>query len=481
MRAFQFQTTFFTVIAVLHWLPTLSHAVGSDNAAKHPNVIYILADDMGYGDAHCYDQRSLIPTQHLDKLAQQGMRFTDAHSPSAVCSPTRYGILTGRYAWRTVMKSLVLWAFDRPLIEPDRLTVPGMLHRLGYHSACIGKWHLGWSWPTTDGQPLKLPFEIGEPGPHTERVRLAQPIDYTQRLGGGPLAAGFDYYFGDDVINQPPYLWIENDRSVTLPTLPANPNLLYGSSDGPTSADWDQAAVLPELTRRATNYIRQRARHPSEPFFLYFPLTAPHLPIVPPPEYANQSKYGPYGDFVVQVDAIVGQIMAALDETGIAQDTLLIFASDNGSYAKIKDGHHPNGNLRGRKGNIFEGGHRIPLIVRWPDIAPPGSVNHQLVGMQDLMATLAEHLEYPLAAGEAEDSVSLCPTLRDPSIPVRQTLVNHSVSGEFAIRQRDWKLIPSNRQLFDLGQDLAEKENLWEAKPEVVQQLTVLLAQIRGE
>jgi len=448
---------------------------------KRPNIVLILADDMGYGDASCYDERSLIPTQHIDRLAEQGMRFTDAHSPSAVCSPTRYGILTGRYAWRTVMTSRVLWAFDRPLIERDRFTVPAMLRRHDYHTACIGKWHLGWVWRTADGQPLQLPFEIGEPGPHTERVRLARAIDYTQMLGGGPLAAGFDYYFGDDVINQPPYLWIENNRGLTLPTLPANPHLLYGSSDGPTTVDWDQKAVLPELTRRATDYIRQRARQPSQPFFLYFPLTAPHLPIVPPPEFAGKSKYGPYGDFVLQVDSIVGQIMAALEDAEITENTLLVFTSDNGSYAPVKDEHHPNGNLRGRKGMIFEGGHRVPLIVRWPGVVKRGTVNHQLVGLQDLAATLAEHLGQELSADAMEDSVSLYPTLRDASIPVRQALVNHSVSGEFAVRQHDWKLIPGNRQLYDLGQDLAEQENLWETRPEIVQRLTALLTEIRGE
>ena len=440
-------------------------------AQQRPNVVVILADDLGYGDLGCYNANSKIPTPNLDRLAAAGMRFTDAHSPSAVCSPTRYGLLTGRYAWRTEMKSRVLWAFDRPLIEPDRWTIARMMKGAGYHTACIGKWHLGWAWPTADGQPLDLPFKIGEPGPHAERVRLARSVDYSKPLGGGPLGAGFDFYFGDDMINQPPFLWIENNRCLTLPTLPTHPNVLPGSSNGPCTPGWDQADVLPEMTRRAVEYLRQRGTGQDQPFLLYLPLTAPHVPIVPPDRFTGKSVYGPYGDFVHYVDWIVGRITTTLEETGAAENTLLVFTSDNGSYARNLKGHRPNGSLRGRKGQIFEGGHRVPLIIRWPEQVAAGSSNDQLVGLNDLPATLAAILESPLEEGEAEDSINLMPTLRDPEKSVRDSIVHHSVKGEFALRAGKWKMIPAMKMLFDLATDPAEVNNQWNDQPQVVSEL----------
>jgi len=440
-------------------------------ARQRPNVVMILADDLGYGDLGCYSADSKIPTPNLDQLAAEGMRFTDAHSPSAVCSPTRYGLLTGRYAWRTEMKSRVLWAFDRPLIEPDRWTIARMMQITGYHTACIGKWHLGWSWPTADGKPLDLPFKIGEPGPHAKRVRLARFVDYSKPLGGGPLGAGFDFYFGDDVINQPPFLWIENNRCLTLPTLPNHPNVLRGSSNGPCTPGWDQAKVLPEMTRRAVEYLRKRGTGKDQPFFLYFPLTAPHVPIVPPDQFAGKSVYGPYGDFVHYVDWIVGRITTTLEETGAATNTLLVFTSDNGSYARNLKGHRPNGALRGRKGQIFEGGHRVPLIIRWPEQVAASSRNDQLVGLNDLPATLAAILKSPIEEGAAEDSINLMPTLRDPEKSVRDSIVHHSVKGEFALRAGKWKMIPAMKMLFDLATDSAEEKNQWHQQAEVVSDL----------
>ena len=439
-------------------------------AQQRPNVVVILADDLGYGDLGCYNANSKIPTPNLDRLAAAGMRFTDAHSPSAVCSPTRYGLLTGRYAWRTEMKSRVLWAFDRPLIEPDRWTIARMMKGAGYHTACIGKWHLGWAWPTADGQPLDLPFKIGEPA-HAERVRLARSVDYSKPLGGGPLGAGFDFYFGDDVINQPPFLWIENNRCLTLPTLPTHPDVLPGSSNGPCTPGWDQANVLPEMGRRAVEYLRQRGTGQDQPFLLYLPLTAPHVPIVPPDRFTGKSVYGPYGDFVHYVDWIVGRITTTLEETGAAENTLLVFTSDNGSYAGNLKGHRPNGSWRGRKGQIFEGGHRVPLIIRWPEQVAAGASNDQLVGLNDLPATLAAILESPIEEGEAEDSINLMPTLRDPEKSVRDSLVHHSVKGEFALRAGKWKMIPAMKMLFDLATDPAEVNNQWNDQPQVVSEL----------
>ena len=466
------------LIPIVIGLMAPASAPAESEKAPKPNVVIILADDLGYGDLECYNADSKIPTPNLDRLAAEGMRFTDAHSPSAVCSPTRYGLLTGRYAWRTEMKSLVLWAFDRPLIEPDRWTIARMMKGAGYHTACIGKWHLGWAWPTREGKPLDLPFKIGQPGPHAERVRLARTVDYSKPLGGGPLGAGFDFYFGDDVINQPPFLWIEDNRCLTLPTLLNHPKILHGSSNGPCTPDWDQAKVLPRMTERAIDYLRKRGNSNDQPFLLYFPLTAPHVPIVPPGRFAGKSVYGPYGDFVHYVDWIVGRIAATLEETGAAANTLVVFTSDNGSYAGNLKGHRPNGSLRGRKGQIFEGGHRVPLIIRWPEQVAAGSRNDQLVGLNDLPATLAAILESPIEEGEAEDSINLLPTLRDPGKPVRDSLVHHSVSGEFALRSGKWKMIPSKKMLFNLATDPVEVKNQWNDQLKIISELKQLMGQI---
>ena len=443
-----------------------------------PNIVVILADDLGYGDVSCYNKQSRIPTPHIDRLAEQGIRFTDAHSPSSVCSPTRYGLLTGRYAWRTELKRRVLWAFDGPLIEANRLTLPQMLRERGYRTACFGKWHLGWVWKVANGSPLKLPFKIGEPG-HDERVRHATAVDYSLPLGGGPLAAGFDYYFGDDMINQPPYLWIENDRCLTVPELPELPGMLRGSSNGPATQGWNQKDVLPKTTQRTIQWIEQQGtpNEPREqpPFFLYFALTAPHEPIVPPAEFLGTSKFGEYGDFVVYVDWVVGQVMSALKDSGLSDNTIVVFTSDNGSWVEPKDGHQPNGRFRGKKGMIFDGGHRVPFIMRWPGHLSAGSTNQQLIGLNDLLATFADVVGYEIPEYVTEDSVSLVPTLRDSSVSVRDMLIHHSASGEFAIRAQQWKLIPQKRMLFDMETDPQENDNLWSTHPEVVDRLTNIL------
>ena len=445
---------------------------------SNPNIVVILADDMGYGDAGCYNTDSKIPTPHLDRLAREGMRFTDAHTPSAVCSPTRYGLLTGRYAWRTEAKGKVLGAWDRPLIEKDRLTLASMLNQHGYHTACIGKWHLGWEWKAADGTPMPTSLKIGQ-GDHSLRVKLAKVVDYSQPLGGGVPGAGFDYYFGDDMINQPPYLWIENNRCLTQPTEPLLKSIRKGSSNGPATPGWDQAKVLPRITERAVQYIHEHGRQKDTPFFLYFPLTAPHVPIMPDEQYVGKSVHGPYGDFVHQVDHIVGQIIKALAQTGLAESTLVIFTSDNGSFANPKAGHSPNGKLRGKKGRIFEGGHRVPFLVRWPGKIKSGLVNHQLVGVNDIMATVAAIVGHRLPDDAAEDSANLLPTLLDATRQVRQDLVHQSRSGEFAIRDGDWKLITDSKkkptQLFHIGSDLAEKNDLYEKHPEVVKRLATKL------
>ena len=370
------------------------------------------------------------------------------------------------------MKQGVIGAWGWPQIEKDRLTLASMLKQHNYHTACIGKWHLGWDWQKTDGTTLKIDRHCK----HEARVKLAQAVDYTKPIGGGPLGAGFDYYFGDGTVNQPPYLWIENDRCLTQPTEPLLESIRKGSSNGAATPDWDQTKVLPRITERALHYIQERGQQKDTPFFLYFSLTAPHMPVMPSKQYEGRSTYGAYGDFVAQCDDIVGQVTQALEQAGLAGNTLVVFTSDNGSFAPAGKGHAPSGSLRGKKTQIYEGGHRVPFLVRWPGEIKHGSVNHQLVGLNDLMASVAAIVGHELSADVAEDSVSLLPTLLDPTQSVRQDLVHHSRRGEFAIREGDWKLITDSErkpvQLFNIAADLGEKKDVFHTHPERVKRLT---------
>ncbi len=293
-------------------------ALGTDASPVPPNIVYILADDLGYGDVGCYNPASRVPTPNLDRLAASGMRFTDAHASDAVCSPTRYGLLTGRYCFRSRLKAGVLPPWGEPLIEPTRLTVPELLRRHGYATACVGKWHLGWSWPTRDGMAPQSRDGQGN-------------VDFTRPIANGPITLGFDSYFGVDLPNYPPYCFIDNDRTVGIPSV-ASPMERGGfNRPGPMVPGWRLVDILPELTRCAVATIEQSSRtSPNKPFFLYFPLTAPHYPVVPAPEFNGRSQAGDYGDFVTQVDWVVGQVLEALARAGLAEKTLVIFTSDNG-------------------------------------------------------------------------------------------------------------------------------------------------------
>ncbi len=473
-----------------------------------PNIVYILADDMGYGDPGCYNPESKIPTPNMDRLANEGIRFTDAHSPSSVCTPTRYSILTGRYAWRSRLKKAVLWSWDKPLIETDRLTVPEMLKQRGYHTACIGKWHLGWDWPTTDSSQIDDQLKVGQ---YNEKVRAAfgQKVDFTQPIKGGPLDCGFDYYFGDDVPNFPPYCFIENDRVVENPS-ETKPKAMFGTA-GPMCPDWKLEAVMPALTEKATDYIRQQAKQSQQqPFFLYFALTAPHTPIVPADEFAGKSRAGRYGDYVYQVDWTIGQIMEELFRQSLEDNTLIIVTSDNGSPARdgtnacgsarsvIKYDHNPSGKLRGIKADIWEGGHRVPFIARWPDKIRPGLVSHETICHVDLMATVASVLSIELPDNAAEDSYDILPVLLDKPHdgPIRPATVHHSIQGVFGIRRGKWKYVDGvgsggwsgkgdglPGQLYDMEADPKESNNLYES-PEhqtIIKELKALLTRYKDQ
>lgn len=478
--------------------------VGSVCAAdtKHPNIVYILADDLGYGDVRCLNPQGKITTPHLDRLAAAGMIFTDAHSSSAVCTPTRYGLLTGRYNWRSRLKSGVMGGMSPPLIEPGRLTVPAFLQQQGYHTACIGKWHLGFEWSR---RPDTAPFTDG-----IEKGADGWRVDFSKAIARGPNAYGFDYFFGLAAsLDMVPYAFIENDRVTKVPTVDKAFPMMSGRTNGatrkgPAAADFEAIDVLPTLTRRAVAYINERAgdAKSGRPFFLYVPLNAPHTPIAPSKEWQGKSGLNPYADFVMETDARVGEVLDALDRSGVAGNTLVIFTSDNGCSPEAKfpellsKGHNPSAQFRGTKADIFEGGHRVPFFVRWPVRVKPGTTSGQLICLNDLFATCADLLGAKLPDNAAEDSVSLLPALEGrATTPIREALVHHSINGAFAIRQGSWKLelcadsggwsaprpgspaaksLPAP-QLYDLAADLAETNNVARAHPEVVARLTQLL------
>ena len=470
------------------------------HAEALPNIVYILADDLGYGDLGCYNKESQIPTPRLDGLATEGMRFTDAHSPSSVCTPTRYALLTGRYAWRTRLQRNVLGPWDKPLIAPDRLTVGKLLQQHGYATACIGKWHLGQSYATLDGKP-----------PIGGVKNALSNVDFTKPIADGPITRGFDHYFGTIVPNYPPYCFIADDRTVGLPNEPmkgGNFNI-----PGPMVKDWKLENILPELTRHAVQWVEEKAKA-KQPFFLYLPLTSPHYPVVPAAEFIGTSKVGKYGDFVHQSDWTVGQVLDALERAGVAENTLVIFTSDNGaeitgevnpgSYDRVQQfGHRSSGELRGAKRDAWEGGHRVPFIARWPGKIKAASVSDETICHVDFIATVAAMIGAKLPDDGAEDSVNVLPVLlsKELSAPVREATVHHSAQGKFAIRKGDWVLIdaPSGDdngangepqwlkderaytahsqpgELFNLRDDIAQKHNLFAEKPELVRELKVLL------
>jgi arylsulfatase A-like enzyme len=426
--------------------------------AERPNIVYILADDMGFGDIRSYNPSSPVNTPNIDRIAAAGMRFRNAHSSSSVCSPTRYSILTGRYAWRTSLQAGVLGAHAPGLIEPSRLTVGEMLQQAGYSTAAIGKWHLGENWVTTNGG---VPFSNGT------------NVNYTQPFTNGPTAHGFDTYFGTDVINLPPYSYIRDNRTVGAdlhtPAVPVGqpPNNTPfvppgGSQLGLVTPGFDLRKVMPDITNEAVGYISTHATQ-SNPFFLYFPLTAPHNPIFPPEFLQGTSGVtGPmqaYGDFIATVDWAVGRVLDTLEDPNgdadtsdsILDDTLIVFTADNGAEGHLAFPTSPGTiggtPLRGDKHLIYEGGHRVPLIAQWGNRIQAGSASDQLVELNDFMATVADVIDYQLPASAAPDSVSIAPLLLgQTSDPARSRGVQHSVGGAFAFRQFDergqeWKLI----------------------------------------
>ncbi|MGF1581974.1 MAG: arylsulfatase [Gemmataceae bacterium] len=449
-----------------------------------PNIVFILADDLGIGDLGCYNSDSKIPTPNLDRLAKMGIRFTDAHSPSAVCTPTRYGVLTGRYCWRSRLKRGVLGGYSPILIEPGRMTLASLLKTKGYHTACVGKWHLG----------------LGK----------SKKTDYTKPLTPGPNSVGFDYFFGIPAsLDMTPYVFVENTKPLQRPT-----ETIKGSKHrrqkgggfwrgGPIAPEFRHIDVLPKLTEKAVNYMESRAKE-DQPFFLYFPLTAPHTPWLPTKEFRGKTMVGYYGDFVAQVDATVGQVMNTLERLKLSDNTIVIVTSDNGSHWPIADimrwGHSANWILRGQKADIWEGGHRVPFIVYWPGHTPANRESHETICLTDTLATFAEIVGAGLPKNTGEDSHNILPAILGKKLrrPIREATIHHSSRGVFAIRQGDWVLIEGlgsggftrpavikpkksgpKGQLYDLKTDIAQKRNVYLENPQRVQQMRALLTRYK--
>ena len=475
------------------WQTALHAADPTQNKTNRPNIVYILADDLGYGDVRAFNPQGKIPTPNIDQLAGEGMRFTDAHSGSAVCTPTRYGVLTGRYAWRTRMKTGVLWGYSLPLISENRLTVASMLKQQGYRTAYIGKWHLGLKWGLKD-----------ESKPPNDRSNETwENIDFTKTISSGPNQLGFDYFFGISAsLDMSPHVFIENNRVTKVPTMiaPASGDKKKFWRKGPIADGFRHIEVLDRLTEKSVQFIE--SQNNKTPFFLYFPLSAPHKPIIPAAKFQNKSGLNEWGDFVMQVDWTVGEVMQALKKKGLTENTLVIVTSDNGAtpgadYSYLTQrGHDPSYVFRGHKADIFEGGHRVAFVARWPAVIEAGSTSNDTICHTDLTATAAAITGFTLPDNAAEDSVSILPLFKKTATgAVREATVHHSINGSFAIRQGKWKLslcpgsggwsIPRpaqakkeglpDVQLYDLLTDVAETTNLAAKHPDVVERLTALL------
>ncbi len=473
---------------VFGWLATTAIA------ADRPHVVLVMADDLGYGDVVPLNPDSSIPTPAFSKLAAEGITFTDAHTPSAVCTPTRYGLLTGRYCWRSRLKRGVLNGYGEPLIEETRATLGSVLGAAGYQTAIVGKWHLG------------LGLHGGE-----RNLDLSKPLSYH------PGSVGFDRSFVIPAsLDFPPYVYFRDGMATTSDTVTQDGRPFPPfTRKGPRAVDFDMRGCLDRLTDEAVDVIR-KMNNADQPTFLYFPLTAPHKPVLPSEKFAGSTKLGPYGDFLRQVDATVGRVIAALETEGVIDQTILIVTSDNGSYmyrlgADAQDhvdddsvqGYRPehhtaNAIWRGTKADIWEAGHRVPFFVRLPGGAHAGKRVDDVVGLVDVMATLAEILDAPLPDGAGPDSVSFASLLNHPSDAFdRPPLICHSSGGMFAIRDGKWKLIAGNGSggrekptgtpfaepwmLVDLDQDPGEQTNVAKANPEVFARLKRQLEQIKGD
>lgn len=480
-------------------------------APQRPNVVLVLADDLGFGDVQPNNPSSRIPTPAFNRLAREGMRFTDAHTGSSVCTPTRYGLLCGRYAWRTRLKKGVLNGYSEPLIDQGQPTVAELLNSAGYATACVGKWHLGLGWQNKPGW-LKNAGHFKEADDRW--------VDFSQPVDDGPREHGFDYsYIIPASLDMSPYVYLANGKATALPEKVIEkrgfPQYLRR---GEISDDFDHQASLSQLLEKADEFIRQSARD-GIPFFLYFPMPAPHKPVVPMEQFRGQTALGPYGDFVAQVDWTVGGIVDALDQAGVAENTLLLVTSDNGSFMKrlpeeanvpdhVDDDtiqgfsprrHRANGIFRGTKADIYEAGHRVPFLIRWPGKIKSGVSNSSVICLTDILATVCEAAGIGFNEAQSEDSFSFLTSalaLPDGVYHRERPVIHHSAAGVFAVRQGNWKLILGNGsggrelpkgkpfqrpfQLYDVSSDPKEERDLLKKYPEKAGQLEQEFALVFG-
>jgi arylsulfatase A-like enzyme len=481
-----------------------------DQKSKKPNIVFIMADDMGYGDVGCYNNDSKIPTPNMDSMAKQGVRFTDAHSPSAVCSPTRYGILTGRYCWRTWLKRGVIGGYTPPLIEPDRMTLASFLKQQGYKTGCFGKWHIGLGWTRQNGfiptwedaeKMWRGSWQDGDP-------EKGMNVDFSKPVQGGPADLGFDeaYYTAACSTIDGPFAYIHNRFTAGIPDQPIsvdkNKHADFRPRPGWMAPGFVLEDVDPTFTRKTIDFMEKSLKeNPNQPLFVYLPLSSPHAPWLPPDFVKGKSKEGPRGDLVYLADWCLGEILYALDRLKIADNTLIFMTSDNGPRHGT-EGHRSSGSLRGHKSHIWEGGHRIPFIARWPGKIQPNITSDEMICLTDLMATCAAILDEKLPVEAGPDSYNILPALlgKKGDAPIREALVSHSENGTFSIKQRNWKLILDNKtsggwvrpageppqpgtpgQLYDLESDPYEKNNLWEKHQDIVEKLTYLLEKYKSE
>ena len=486
--------TLLTLFLLVAWAPQLMAA------NQHPNVVILYADDMGVADVSYGDRKAKIQTPNLDRLARQGMTFTDGHSSSGICTPSRFALLTGQHHWRRFHG--IVGAFGGTVFEDGEFTIAKMFKEKGYRTGAFGKWHLGW-----DFDAIRKPgVKAKDPKPES--------YDWTKRFPGGPLERGFDYYWGDGTINFPPYCWIEGDRFVTIPTKPvikSEPLAGAGSfRPGPMAESWNPYDILPTITKKTVEWISKQKQ--DRPFFAYLAFNSPHYPIVPNKPFHGKSKAGYYGDFVIETDAMVGKVLAALEKYGFAENTVVIFTADNGAetaaFTRLENFKQwSSGKFRGVKRDIYEGGHRVPFIVKWPGKVKGGSVSHEVVSQVDFAATFAATIGYKLGNDQAIDSYNLLPVLegRDYEHPLRTATVHNTSANKYAIRQGDWVLIdaPSGSAkkesksyldhfgleafpkknpglLFNLAKDPRQSQNLYAKHADKVKSMRDLLKRYIG-
>lgn len=467
------------------------------SAAERPNVIILYADDMGVADVSYGNPKAKIQTPHIDRLASKGMTFSDGHSSSGICTPSRFAMLTGQHHWRRFHN--IVSAFGESVFKKDEFTMPRMFQRQGYTTGCFGKWHLGWDWNSIR-KPEAQPKDPA-----------ASAYDWKKPFLGGPLQQGFDYYFGDGTINFPPYAWIENDRFLTPPTQPVIKSrpLAGGGSfrKGPMASDWNPYKVLPSITNKTVAWIEKQ--NSDQPFFAYLAFNSPHYPIVPNKEFHGKSQAGYYGDFVIETDAMVGKVLDALEAKGFTDNTIVIFTADNGAerhaYERLKKyDQWSSGAFRGIKRDIYEGGHRVPFIVSWPGKIEAGSTSSEVISQVDLVATFASIIDYSLSSEEAIDSYDFLPVWKGESYqsPLRIATVQNTYPNKYALRQGDWVYLNTNSGtaeakrtdphylkhfelspfpketkglLFNLKEDPRQSKNLFAQYPERVTKMNALL------